>query len=166
MLFALEITHDWDALVPLAAAVIVAHGVTVLGLRRSILTEKVSRRGYHVTREYAIDPLEVLFVREVMRDPVVATLEAGLEAGAPRPATLFASPDETLRTVTHRMAHSGITEAHVVRPNAPDVVLGVLSLADVLTARRRHLEEETRRERVLPIHVLIAPWSKLQWTKR
>ena len=34
---------------------------------RSILTEKISRRGFHVSREYAIDPLEILFVREVMR---------------------------------------------------------------------------------------------------
>jgi H+/Cl- antiporter ClcA len=31
------------------------------------LTEKVSRRGYHLSREYAVDPLEILFVREVMR---------------------------------------------------------------------------------------------------
>jgi hypothetical protein len=156
VLFALEVTHDWDAAVPLAAAVIVAHGVTVLGLRRSILTEKVSRRGYHVTREYAIDPLEVLFVREVMRDPVVA-----LQSGEALPGSrLVASPDETLRTVTHRMAHTGITEARVVRAGAPDVVLGVLSLEDVLGARRRHLEEETRRERVLPWRVIVAPWSK------
>ncbi|HTV19438.1 MAG TPA: chloride channel protein, partial [Polyangiaceae bacterium] len=70
VLFALEVTHDWDAVVPLAAAVIVSHGVTVLGLKRSILTEKVARRGYHVTREYTIDPLEVLFVRDVVRTDV------------------------------------------------------------------------------------------------
>ena len=47
--------------------------------RRSILTEKVARRGYHVSREYAIDPLEILFVREVMRASVVA-----LPANAPQ----------------------------------------------------------------------------------
>jgi CBS domain-containing protein len=39
----------------------------VYGLKRSILTEKVARRGFHVMREYAVDPLEALFVREVMR---------------------------------------------------------------------------------------------------
>jgi CIC family chloride channel protein len=44
----------------------------VLTLRRSILTEKISRRGYHLSREYAVDPLEILFVREVMRTNVVA----------------------------------------------------------------------------------------------
>jgi CBS domain-containing protein len=41
-------------------------------LRRSILTEKVARRGYHLSREYAVDPLEILFVREVMRTNIVA----------------------------------------------------------------------------------------------
>jgi chloride channel protein, CIC family len=59
-------------LVPLLAAVTIAHGFTALTLRRSILTEKVSRRGYHLSREYSVDPLEILFVREVMRSNIVA----------------------------------------------------------------------------------------------
>src|SRR6185437_4087645 len=49
-----------------------AHAFTVLTLRRSILTEKVSRRGYHLSREYAVDPLETLLVHDVMRTRVVA----------------------------------------------------------------------------------------------
>ena len=64
-IFALELTHDVNMLVPLLLAVTIAHGFTVLTLRRSILTEKVARRGYHLSREYAVDPLEILFVREV-----------------------------------------------------------------------------------------------------
>jgi chloride channel protein, CIC family len=56
----------------LLLATVVAHGFTVLVLKRSILTEKVSRRGFHLTREYAVDPLEILFVREVMRTNLVA----------------------------------------------------------------------------------------------
>jgi CBS domain-containing protein len=43
-----------------------AYVVTVLIMRRSILTEKVARRGFHVTREYSVDPLELLRVEEVM----------------------------------------------------------------------------------------------------
>jgi H+/Cl- antiporter ClcA len=69
-IFALELTHDVNALLPLLIAVTIAHGFTVLTLKRSILTEKISRRGYHLSREYAIDPLEILFVREVMRSDV------------------------------------------------------------------------------------------------
>ncbi len=72
VVFALELTHDFNALLPLLIATVIAHGFTVLVMRRSILTEKVSRRGYHMSREYATDPLEILFVREVMRTNVVA----------------------------------------------------------------------------------------------
>src|SRR5271157_36623 len=72
VIFALELTHDVNMLLPLLLAVTMAHGFTVLALRRSILTEKVARRGYHLSREYAVDPLEILFVREVMRTNVAA----------------------------------------------------------------------------------------------
>ena len=72
VVFALELTHDVNMLLPLLVATSVAHAFTVLTLRRSILTEKVSRRGFHLTREYATDPLEILFVREVMRTRVAA----------------------------------------------------------------------------------------------
>jgi len=67
ILFALELTHDVNVLLPLLVAAMLAHGTTVLLLKRSILTEKVARRGFHLTREYAADPLEVLLVREAMR---------------------------------------------------------------------------------------------------
>jgi H+/Cl- antiporter ClcA/CBS-domain-containing membrane protein len=72
VVFALELTHDVNMLLPLLVAVTIAHAFTVLTLRRSILTEKVARRGYHLSREYSIDPLEILFVREVMRTNVAA----------------------------------------------------------------------------------------------
>jgi H+/Cl- antiporter ClcA/CBS domain-containing protein len=76
ILFALELTHDINVLLPLLVAAMLAHATTVLLLRRSILTEKVARRGFHLSREYATDPLEILFVREVMRTKLVA-LPAG-----------------------------------------------------------------------------------------
>jgi CIC family chloride channel protein len=72
ILFALELTHDINVLLPLLVAAILAHATTVLLLKRSILTEKVARRGFHITREYSTDPLEILFVREVMRTKVAA----------------------------------------------------------------------------------------------
>ena len=78
IVFAIELTHDLNMILPLLVAVTVAHTFTVLVLRRSILTEKIARRGYHLSREYAVDALEILFVREVMRTSVAA-----LPAGAP-----------------------------------------------------------------------------------
>jgi H+/Cl- antiporter ClcA/CBS domain-containing protein len=72
IVFAFELTHDGNVFLPLLVGSVVAHAFTVLTLKRSILTEKVARRGYHLSREYAVDPLEILFVREVMRTNVVA----------------------------------------------------------------------------------------------
>jgi H+/Cl- antiporter ClcA len=76
-IFALELTHDVNALPALLIASVVAHGFTVLVMKRSILTEKVARRGYHVSREYSVDPLELLSVEEVMAKEVV-TVPASL----------------------------------------------------------------------------------------
>ena len=80
IVFAFELTHDANVFLPLLVGSVIAHGFTVLTLRRSILTEKVARRGYHLSREYAVDPLEILFVREVMRTKV-AVLPAASTLG-------------------------------------------------------------------------------------
>ena len=72
VIFILELTHDVNILLPLTVATVIAYSFTVLVLGRSILTEKIARRGYHLSREYAIDPLEILFVREVMPANTVA----------------------------------------------------------------------------------------------
>jgi CBS domain-containing protein len=71
VIFSLELTHDTNSLLPLLLAVAAAYAVTVLTMRRSILTEKISRRGLHLSREYSVDPLETMFVRDVMRTNVV-----------------------------------------------------------------------------------------------
>ena len=67
IVFAFELTHDAEQLSSpcwwQSPSLIM---VSVLVLKRSILTEKVARRGFHVMREYAVDPLEATFVREVM----------------------------------------------------------------------------------------------------
>lgn len=71
IVFAFELTHDANVFLPLLVGSVIAHAFTVLTLKRSILTEKVARRGFHLSREYAVDPLEILFVREVMRTKIV-----------------------------------------------------------------------------------------------
>jgi H+/Cl- antiporter ClcA len=71
-IFALELTHDFNMLLPLLVATVVAHAFTVLVLKRSILTEKVARRGYHLSCEYAVDPMEALSAGEAMRTNLVA----------------------------------------------------------------------------------------------
>ena len=150
ILFAAEVSGDFNALLPLSVAVVIAHAFTVLTLKRSVLTEKVARRGFHITREYEIDPLEVLFVREVMRPEVQAETTGEV-----------AFAEETLRTATLRMAKHGVISLRVL--NAQSQPVGTIVLEDVLGARRRHLEEETRREaiRPLPAWVPIPQWVPL-----
>jgi CBS domain-containing protein len=79
-IFAFGLTHDSNALLPLLTTSAVAYGFTVLTMRRSILTEKIARRGYHIYREYGIDPLERQFVEEVMTR-AVQTIDAALPVG-------------------------------------------------------------------------------------
>ncbi|HEV2692785.1 MAG TPA: chloride channel protein [Verrucomicrobiae bacterium] len=66
MVFAVELTRDFNLFPALMIGSVAALAVTVLLLRRSILTEKLARRGHHITREYSIDPFEFARVRDVM----------------------------------------------------------------------------------------------------
>ncbi|HEY2709246.1 MAG TPA: chloride channel protein [Caulobacteraceae bacterium] len=76
-LFAAELTGDFQALPALLAAAATAYGVTVLLMKRSILTEKIARRGLHLSREYSVDPFQMMRVREVMVENV-ETLPASM----------------------------------------------------------------------------------------
>jgi CBS domain-containing protein len=71
ILFALELTWDIKILPALLIASFVSYGFTVLLMKRSILTEKVARRGYHISREYSVDPLERSGIGEVMSTNVI-----------------------------------------------------------------------------------------------
>ncbi|MGA9451879.1 MAG: chloride channel protein [Verrucomicrobiia bacterium] len=75
MVFILELTHDLNALPALFIGSVAALGVTVLVLRRSILTEKLARRGQHIAREYSVDLFEMMRVGDVM-DRQVPTVPA------------------------------------------------------------------------------------------
>jgi chloride channel protein, CIC family len=72
VIFSFELTSDYHAILPLLIACMAAHAFTVLTLKRSILTEKIARRGHHLSREYVVDPLEALSVEDVMRTNVSA----------------------------------------------------------------------------------------------
>ena len=71
-IFALGLTGDFNALLPLLLATGVSYGFTVLAMRRSIMTEKIARRGLHIYREYGVDPQERIFVEEVMTHEVMS----------------------------------------------------------------------------------------------
>ncbi len=138
ILFAVELTHDYNILLPVMIASFSAHAFTVLTMRRSILTEKISRHGHHLSCEYAVDPLETTFVKDVMQ-PVDSSAFDEFPS---------AYPDESLREVVYRMASSGLTRMAVANPDNGEQI-GMISLKDLLQARSRNLQEENDRERVL-----------------
>jgi hypothetical protein len=116
-------------------------------LRRSVLTEKVARRGVHLSREYSIDPLEVLFVGDVMDGERVAA--EGRAAGP----VVFA--DDTLRHVAYVMAESGQTVLPVAERGDPTRTVGAVGLEQLLAGRLRDLDEERHRSRVLrPLNLI------------
>ncbi|HEY4342781.1 MAG TPA: chloride channel protein [Parvibaculum sp.] len=88
--FAVELTGNVHALLPLLTATSAAYAVTVLLLKRSILTEKIARRGQHLTREYSVDPFELMRVSEVMVKDV-DTLPAAMPVAE---AVAFFTSDE------------------------------------------------------------------------
>ena len=139
--FALELTHRLDALLPLLVGASAAYALSAVFLKRSVLTEKIARRGYHLSREYDVDPLEVLLVGEVM-----APQPLDAEPSAP-----VAYPTETLRAIAYRMAESGFTELPVVAGPDDRRLVGVITLPQLLEGRLRDLREARHAERVLTL---------------
>jgi CIC family chloride channel protein len=142
IVFAFELTHDANIFLPLLVGSVIAHAFTVLTLKRSILTEKVARRGYHLSREYAVDPLEILFAREVMRTAIavlpatstIAQIESSLHADHRQKQRLLpvVNTDGTLagvltrKDIRERINQEGgaalrRTLREVARPNASEV---------------------------------------------
>jgi H+/Cl- antiporter ClcA len=140
ILFSLEVTHCLPALLPLTVACMASYLVTALLMPRSILTEKLSRRGYHLTREYGVDPLEMVIVRDVM------TTFAARDAGAALPA-LYVYADETARGAAELMATEGLATLPVV-DRANQQVCGTISIGDLLRGRSRSVERENERLRM------------------
>ncbi|HEX3424147.1 MAG TPA: chloride channel protein [Sphingomicrobium sp.] len=65
-LFAAELTNHLSALPETVAAGSAAYAISVLIMKRSILTEKIARRGKHILREYTVDALEFLLAGQLM----------------------------------------------------------------------------------------------------
>jgi CIC family chloride channel protein len=141
ILFSLELTHALPALLPLVLACTAAYLVTSLLMPRSILTEKLSRRGYHLSREYGVDPLETIIVAEVMTEISPEEQERQKIIALPR---IFAYSDETCRAAAEEMATSGLLTMPVV-DRLTGRVCGRLGAAELLSGRRRAVQRESER---------------------
>ncbi|MBS1815562.1 MAG: chloride channel protein [Acidobacteria bacterium] len=67
-----ELTHNSGLLLPVLLACVVSYGLNVLLQKRSILTERLSRRGHHLSREYGVDPMEMVIVSQAMHTSLFA----------------------------------------------------------------------------------------------
>jgi len=111
IIFTVEQTHDWNMLLPLLLGCASSYAVSTLLLRRSILTEKVARRGYHVSAEYAVDPLELLYAREVMRAPELILQAEG---------TIYEAAQQVRADLTENQRLLPVADAH-------GILVGVLT---------------------------------------
>jgi H+/Cl- antiporter ClcA len=127
IVFALELTHDVSALLALLVACTVAHLVSVLTLKRSILTEKIARRGFHVTREYEIDPLHALLARDVMTTDVLSV-----------------QPHASIRELYERLPEGSIERRQRLYPviDGDESLVGVVAFSDVLAASQSSIPIE------------------------
>lgn len=141
VLFAVELTRDYFMLPAVLVGAVAALGVTVLIMRRSILTEKLARRGHHIIREYSIDPFEITRVKEVM-DPDIPLVQASMTLPefssrissdksvlGRRQGTLIVDADGSLRGIVTRgdlvraMRQEGSAEMTVLDAGTTDLVV-------------------------------------------
>jgi CIC family chloride channel protein len=74
-MLALELTHNGGLMLPVLLSCVAAYAVSVLVMPRSMLTENLSRRGLHLSREFGADPLEGILVSQAMHTSVFALPE-------------------------------------------------------------------------------------------
>ncbi|CAN0625841.1 chloride channel protein, CIC family [Burkholderia multivorans] len=145
IVFAFGLTHDANALLPLLGATLVAHGFAAVVMKRSIMTEKIARRGYHIYREYGVDPLERHYIDEVMSRDVEA-IDAATTVGDAL-ATHFGST-QTRRAwpVISAGAVVGVVDRAILDAAGEDATH--VTLGTLFSRRPPHvaLAEETCRE--------------------
>ncbi|HET9030164.1 MAG TPA: chloride channel protein [Candidatus Aquilonibacter sp.] len=143
-IFALETTHAWGLAPSVFVGCIAATAFTVAFVPRSILTEKLARRGLHVAREYSVHPLELIAVRDVMRPPSVIAGDV--------PVILV---DARVRAAADLMAELNVRALRVVDERGD--VAGIIESDDLLRAWQRGMREERTRRRVRRVRNILTP---------
>jgi H+/Cl- antiporter ClcA/predicted transcriptional regulator len=117
VVFAFEITRQPLGLLPLLAGCSAAYLVSLLGMRHSIMTEKLARRGTRIRSEYAADFLEQVLVSEIASTEVVAL-----------------AADEPVEEVRDRIAARAPGSQHQGFPvvNGRGELVGVVTRRDLL----------------------------------
>jgi CBS domain-containing protein len=73
IIFAFEITRDYNAVLPLMLVSVIADGIAMLLMpKASIMTEKLARRGLRIHQDYEADALQQMVVSDTMDRQVPA----------------------------------------------------------------------------------------------
>jgi H+/Cl- antiporter ClcA/CBS domain-containing protein len=83
VVFVVELTRDYQVMLPLMGATVVADIVFNSLSEHSIMTEKLHRRGFRLGRHYGVDPFSTTPVKTIMTAEV-ATLPASTSVGEAR----------------------------------------------------------------------------------
>jgi chloride channel protein, CIC family len=79
IVFAFEITHDFNAILPLMLVSVIADAIALRYLPSSIMTEKLSRRGLDVHQEFEVDVLKQVRVRDIMQKRAATEAESAAD---------------------------------------------------------------------------------------
>jgi len=129
IVFAFEIVHDFNAVLPLMLVSVIADAIAMRYLPNSIMTEKLARRGLDIHHEYEANALKQLKVAEVMASDV-ATVE----------------PQETVRAAADRFAIGDLkTSRHHALPivDSAGRLQGLVTQGDLLRALQADPAGET-----------------------
>ena len=120
IIFAFEITRNYDSVLPLMLVTVIADAVAMLLAPSSIMTEKLVRRGLHIHQDYESDILQEVTVNETM-DVHAATVLA----------------DVTVAEMADRIARRDpIAIAHQAYPivDKDEKLVGIVTRGDLLRA--------------------------------
>ncbi len=145
IVFVFELTRDYDAILPLILASVLADLIGVWLLPNTLMTEKLHRRGLQVSTDLQTDVLAVTPVGEIMSPSVIAIAEAG-----------------TARDAIVTITSSGHTAFPVVGPDGE--LSGIISRSDLLDSDF----DETMAVRDLARHdvVTIGPMDTVREASR
>ena len=154
----------------LFVASVAGFGFTVLVMRRSILTERIARRGLHLSREYGVDPFDVMRVSEIMaqrrsiRCLPAMTVKEAVEFFAKRQTATKAIRWWMRRAASRRWCREPMCCAGRAKAGTADETLGDLK-SEMVTAFPDELTgavaDRMARDRRQPIPVIDARKRKI-----
>lgn len=133
IVFVFELTRDYDIVVPLMLATILADLVFNSLSEHSIMTEKLSRRGLRIGRHFGLDPFTTTQVRQIMTSRV-QTLHVGATAGLARRRFLDVSHGALPLVDSEDRVVGIVARGDLLRSSAADdVPVSELSSRDVVS---------------------------------